>query len=203
MCLGPAVVAAGCTGSPSSCRGGPRVAPSRAAPGAPAPGAARGALVRRLRRHPRCPGGPAGPAVAPSRGPSLPSHALPRRPAPRASPSAPDSCPLLLPPRDRAELGHRFACAWRPHGFPLTRRARRPSGAGRSCPGPGTRLLCPSPSSRRLQTFQRVRRAPERALPASPLLPVDGEGREVGSESNSQGLDSILLTALLSLFFFA
>lgn len=113
---------------------------------------------------------------------------------------------LFLPSRRRSELLYLFArgqslpprtCLLGEWPAPSSRPAPGPSALS-GAPGPLPRALRPVLSSRHSRGF------PSRQNALLPPPPPSGLGREgVDFELNSQGFYSILLTALLSLFFFA
>lgn len=169
------------------------------------PGCARGALVHRPRRFHRGPRGPGSRQwLLPGAGGCLPTPALGsthlvlppflKDPCPSSSlPAAGLNFCTCLPATRVSLLGPVFAASGRPLP-PAPPRPFCPLGsAGSSSPRPAVGPV--------LQTFQRVPLAPERAPASSSPLWLGREG--VGFELNSQGFYSILLTALLSLFFFA
>lgn len=149
--------------------------------------------------------------VAPSSWQRWPSHALPLQHTPFSAFPLTDSSRSLLPLGYRSELLHfsSFSCnpccissslRWIADYFLPT--PPRPHFS--LCHLFSTRVFLPSHSYPLLQTFQRVLITPECTLFLL-LLPLDWRVGGWGGdfEFNSQGVYSILLTALLSLFFFA
>lgn len=126
------------------------------------------------------------PAVAPSCGPWLPSHAFPRQHTPGSPPFPTDSCPCFLPSRHRSELLPFFARD-QSHSTEFLS-SRRIAGSLLPAPPPAlfcllfsARVLFPTHCCPVLQTFQRVLLLPERALAASSSLWVGAGGGWISS----------------------
>ena len=151
----------------------------------------------------------------------MPSHALPQQHTPFSAFSLTDSSRSLLPLRYRSELLHFFSFYWNLTLLhlqvpPVNRRifpsypAPPPFLSHAIYLAPGSSYpRAPILSSRHSREFSSHQNALSFSSSSSPWIGEPGVGGWGGErargdcEFNSQGFYSILLTALLSLFFFA